>query len=259
MVSTAIGWQCSGGSRPCSSRSLAVPTRDRDDDDGVALGSGDFGSTRGLLLPLSPLSLGSGERWTATRWRRGTGERLGIRGRGFYSRAHPWSSVDGGWRTRGDQRASSEAGLGFWGRGAVVGAAPRGRQGHAPGVTPGPLLPSLSGLGRRRIGVGRKKALLSEVANGWGPLAAAAGEAKGARGVGRWAAGPARARGPTCCCALAGLAGCWLGREAEQAEPAARPSSSFPFFVFFFFFLDLNSNLVWVFEFKMGAPNSLEF
>ena len=71
------------------------------------------------------------------------------------------------------------------------------------------------------------------------------------------ATGPARARGPACCCALAGLAGCWLGREAEQAEPAARPSSSFPFSVFFF--LDLNSNLVWVFEFKMGAPNSLEF
>jgi len=43
--------------------------------------------------------------------------------------------------------------------------------------------------------------------------------------AGRWAAGPARARGPACCCALAGLAGCWLGREAEQAEPAMRPSS----------------------------------
>ena len=97
--------------------------------------------------------------------------------------------MDGGWRTRGDRRASSEAGLGFWGRGAIVGAALRGRQGHAPGVTPGPLLPSLSGLGRRRIGVGRKKALLSEVADGWGPLAAATGEAKGARGraAGCWA------------------------------------------------------------------------
>jgi hypothetical protein len=40
---------------------------------------------------------------------------------------------------------------------------------------------------------------------------------------------------------------------------AMRPSSLFPFSIFFFFFLDLNSNLVWVFEFKMGAPNSLEF
>ena len=39
----------------------------------------------------------------------------------------------------------------------------------------------------------------------------------------------------------------WLGREAEQAEPAARPSSSFPFSIFFFFFLDLNSNLVFKF------------
>jgi hypothetical protein len=42
----------------------------------------------------------------------------------------------------------------------------------------------------------------------------------------------------------------WLGCEALFI---------ISFFVFFFFFLDLNSNLVWVFEFKMGAPNSLEF
>ena len=101
-------------------------------------------------------------------------------------------------------------------------------------------------------------------------MAAAAGEAKWARGASRWAgrvswAGwlgrllRALTRPAGCYCALAGLAGCWLGREAEQAEPAARPSPLFSFSVFFFFFLDLNSNLVWVFEFKMGAPNSLEF
>ena len=91
--------------------------------------------------------------------------------------------------------------------------------------------------------------------DGWGS-AGSDGRRSGGRAGVRLAAGPTRARGPACCGALAG---CWLGRVAEQAEPAARPSSSFPFFVFFFFFLDLNSNLVWVFEFKMGAPNSLEF
>ena len=50
------------------------------------------------------------------------------------------------------------------------------------------------------------------------------------------AAGPARARGPACCCALAGQAGCWLGREAEQAWATARlpPFSSFSVFLFFF-------------------------
>ena len=115
LVSMAIGWRCSGGSRPSSFGSRAVPTRDRDDDDGVALHCGNYGDVGRsffFLYPLSllALSLGSGERWTATRWRRGTGERLGLRGWGFYSRAHPWSSVDGGWRTRCDRRASSEVG-----------------------------------------------------------------------------------------------------------------------------------------------------
>jgi len=57
-----IGWRCSGGLRPCSSRSSTVPTLDRDEDDGVALGSGHFGKLFPLaaastspLLPLLPL------------------------------------------------------------------------------------------------------------------------------------------------------------------------------------------------------------
>ena len=68
-----IGWRCSGGLQPCSSGSSAVPSPDRDEDDGVALGSGDFGK----LFPLA-----------ATRWRRGTGECSGIRGWGFITELH---------------------------------------------------------------------------------------------------------------------------------------------------------------------------
>ena len=77
--------------------SSAVPTRNCDEVDGVVFGSDDFGSTRVapillflaphsfLLLPLSPLSLGLGVRWMATRWRPGMGMHLGNRGQGFYS------------------------------------------------------------------------------------------------------------------------------------------------------------------------------
>jgi hypothetical protein len=47
-------------------------------------------------------------------------------------------------------------------------------------------------------------------------------------------------------CALAGLAGCWLGREAEQAEAACEAFHSLSSFLFYFSFLFhyLNSNLV---------------
>ena len=91
-----IGWRCSGGLWPCSSRSSVVPTPDRDEDDGIALGSGNFGK----LFPLaaasvsppfflfSLFSLGLGVLWMATRWRRGTGELSGIRGRGFITELH---------------------------------------------------------------------------------------------------------------------------------------------------------------------------
>ena len=48
LVSWEIGWRCSGGLRPCSPESSAVPTPDRDEDDGAAFGSGDFGK----LFPL---------------------------------------------------------------------------------------------------------------------------------------------------------------------------------------------------------------
>jgi hypothetical protein len=50
-------------------------------------------------------------------------------------------------------------------------------------------------------------------------------------------------------CALAGLVGCWLGHEAEQAEAACEAFILISFFVFFFFFLDSNSNLVFKFGF----------
>ena len=58
-----IGWRCSGGLWPCNSESNAVLTPDHDEDDGVALGSGDFGKLFPLaaalafppVLPLLPL------------------------------------------------------------------------------------------------------------------------------------------------------------------------------------------------------------
>ena len=66
-----------------SRRSRAVPSSVDVVDQGVVLccgNSGDVGRSFFFLYPLSllALSLGSGEWWMATRWRRGTGERLGI-------------------------------------------------------------------------------------------------------------------------------------------------------------------------------------
>ena len=49
-----------------------------------------------------------------TGWRRGGQEALGHQGRFFIGQARPWGLVNGGWRLRGDRRASSEARLGFW-------------------------------------------------------------------------------------------------------------------------------------------------
>ena len=89
-------------------------------------------------------------------------------------------------------------------------------------------------------------------------VAAAASEVDRARGRGR-CAGP---RAGLACYALAGLLAGLLraGGPRSRAGLGCEAFSSFLFFsVFFFYFLDLNSNLVWVFEFKMGAPNSLEF
>jgi len=67
-----------------------------------------------------------------------------------------------------------------------VGDAPRGRQVHAPGMTPGPPLPPLSALGRvaGERGVEKK----NRRADGRGPLAAAASEGRGTHGRGRCAA-----------------------------------------------------------------------
>ena len=42
-MSWEIGWRCSGGLRPCSSGSSAVPTLDRDEDGGVTLRCGNSG------------------------------------------------------------------------------------------------------------------------------------------------------------------------------------------------------------------------
>ena len=83
-------------------------------------------------------------RWTSTRWcsyvvvAGSPGSALG-----------PGTTLVG--RPAGDAPLASNgiAGVGGW-RGGCVGMAPRGRQGHAPSVTPSPHLPPWSGLGRRR-------------------------------------------------------------------------------------------------------------
>ena len=113
--------------------SSAVPTRNSDEDNGVVFGSNDFGSTwvalillflaphSFLFLPLSPLSLGLGVRWMATRWRRGTGTHLGNRGWGFYSQSSARHGASGwGW-PRGAQRAMIASRLGLRGRNAAAG------------------------------------------------------------------------------------------------------------------------------------------
>ena len=109
--------ECSGESWPCRENCSAAIA-----DRGVISCSGGFGGAPTEPPSSSSLSLlWLGVKWFATGWRRKARRGLGPRFQGFYSGAHPWSSVNGGWRSRGDRRASSEAGLGFWGRGAIVG------------------------------------------------------------------------------------------------------------------------------------------
>ena len=128
-----------------------------------------------------------------------------------------------------------------------MGAAPRGRQGHAPGMTPSLHLPALLGLGRRHERLGEEDNIVAVVWLTCGArVAAAAREGREARGRGQRAgclAGPTRARGPAglrprvrAGKGLAGRLG-WLGREAKQAWATARlpPISSFSVFHFFSF------------------------
>ena len=63
-----------------------------------------------------------------------------------------------------------------------MGDAPRGRQDHAPGMTPGPPLPPLSALGRAAVERGVEKK--NRRADMRGPAAAAASETGKRAGVG---------------------------------------------------------------------------
>ena len=92
-------------------------------------------------------------------------------------------------RTVGDAPWASN-GIAAWGgwRGGRVGDAPRGRQVHAPGMTPGPPLPPLSALGRAVVERGVEKK--HSRADLRGPAAAAASEGGERVGVARPQAGP---------------------------------------------------------------------
>jgi len=123
----------------------AVPTRDRDDNDGVALGFGDFDSTRGLRssshdLILGPLLSVRCGCW-ATKQRLWLRERLRRRA-WLYSRApcFPWRLASCG----GGVCTASDGGMGLREHGA------RGGQGHAPGVTPWPAPATAVGRRSRR-------------------------------------------------------------------------------------------------------------
>ena len=181
-----IGWWCSGGLRPCSSGSSAVPTPDRDEDDGVALGSGDFGKLFPLAAALasppfflfSLFSLGSGVLWTATRWRRGTGERSGIRGQGFITELHaPMASGD---RAVERRAMHQTARVRLRERGArEIGPCP----GRDPLVRPATVVGARS---RERLGVGVEKTTLwTGVADMRGQVAAAVRRKR--RGARAWA------------------------------------------------------------------------
>jgi len=133
----------------CSSRSHAVPTRDRDDDDGVTLGSS---STRGLRssshdLLLGPLLSVRCGCW-ATKRRRWLRERLRLQA-WLYSRAPclQWRSASCGGRHGMHPMVA---------RGCV--SAAQGEQGHASGVTPWPAPASAVGLrSRGQLRRGRRR------------------------------------------------------------------------------------------------------
>ena len=107
-----------------------------------------------------------------------------------------------------------------------MGAAPRGRQGHAPGMTPSLHLPALLGLGRRHERLGEEDNIVAVVWLTCGArVAAAAREGREARGRGQRAgclAGPTRARGPACC----GYA--WASEDRRASLGRSRAKQGWP-------------------------------
>ena len=175
-----------------------------------------------------------------------TGRALGLWGWGFYGRARPWSPAFGGWRLRGIR------GMHPIRRPCVVAwARCKGGQGHAPGVTPWPALPLLSGSywrgelawawRRSTIGLGSGCKRRQGDARAW----ASCGCHAGSSGSGSERRRGARER-------------CWAASWAAHALGLAGPSCQgfrglllFSFLFYFSFHLHcLNLNLVLVFEFK---------
>jgi len=142
--------------------------------------------------------------------------------------------------------------MGGW-HGVGVGAAPRGGQGHGPGVTPWPALPLLLGLYRAVVVHGVEKK--NSKADMRGPAAAAASGGRETRGHGRRAADT---RGPAAAAASeggerAGVSGS-LGRLAGPRARAGAgwaelPGLSRPSPLLFSFLFFISSPL---FEFKFS-------
>jgi len=151
-------------------------------------------SSSSLSLPSSSPFSGSGVHGMATKWRRGV-ESSGHQGRGFIADRGTTEPGDRRMGFKGDRRRVLASNGREWlrGRGAK-------ETGPCPGRDPpGPLLPALPGLGRRRErrGGGRR-----HCGRGWltcgARVAAAAGEVRAACGLATWAASasrPARPRG----------------------------------------------------------------
>ena len=99
-----------------SRRGRAVPSSSVDVvDGGDVLRSGDTDDVERSFFFLYPLSLSwlgcavEGHKVAAGRWESSRAPGAGA----FIAKARPWSLVNDGWRSRGDRRASNEAGLGF--------------------------------------------------------------------------------------------------------------------------------------------------
>ena len=153
-----------------------------------------------------------------------------------------------------------------------VGVAPRGRQVHAPGMTPWPALPPLSAFCRRRYSAWAWRRCTVALTGGvrWQRLRAKLISAR--VGSARLTCGAnvaATAGGADGCAGVSGLLGRLAGPRARALRLAgqrgpSRPSLRglfLPFFFFYFTFLFhcLNFKFGLEFEFKTEVTYSLEF
>ena len=153
-----------------------------------------------------------------------------------------------------------------------VGAAPRGRQVHAPSMTPWPALPPLSAFCRRRDSAWAWRRCTVALTGGvrWQRLRAKLISARvSSARLTRGANVAATAGGADGCAGVSGLLGRLAGPRARALRLAGRrgPSRSSPrglllhfsFSVLHFFFHCLNFKFGLEFEFKTEVNYSLEF